>query len=80
MDRSLQWLHRVAEQRLLPLVCAAGLGVLLTLHAADAEIAHWAAAYQQASAEVEHIRIACGLQPDPEAVAVRLAAARQVQP
>ncbi|AMO36707.1 hypothetical protein [Thauera humireducens] len=57
------------ESKVLPVVIAFGLGVLVTTHAARAEIDHWADTYGELLREVETVRIACGLQPDPDAVA-----------
>lgn len=62
------------EGRLLPFVCAFGLGVVIALHAADAKIDSLRTAVVALADQVDHARIACGAQPDPEAVAATLAA------
>lgn len=62
------------EGRLLPLVIAFGCGVLLHKHFTAAELQAADARYAQALHEVENVRISCGLQPDPEAVLLRLTA------
>lgn len=69
----------VIERRVLPAVCAFGLGVVVALHAADTENAALRAAVVSLADQVEHTRIACGAQPDPDAIAVRYAH-HQVQP
>lgn len=56
------------ESKVLPVVLAFGLGVLVTGHAAQAELEAWADSHAAMSREVETVRVACGLQPDPEAV------------
>lgn len=57
------------ESKVLPVVIAFGLGVLVTTHAARAELERGAENYRDLVREVENMRIACGLQPDPDAVA-----------
>ncbi|MDX9717210.1 MAG: hypothetical protein RBT67_07540 [Thauera sp.] len=73
MNDFFDWLHDAAE-RALPMVCAFGLGVLIALHAADAEIDSLRTAVVALADQVEHTRIACGAQPDPDAVSAALAA------
>ena len=75
------WLRDAAE-RALPVVCAFGLGVVIAVDAGEAERDTLRAAVSALVAHVEHTRIACGAQPDPEAVSVFVAAApaAQVQP
>jgi len=69
------------ESRALPVVCAFGLGVLIALHAAEAEIDSLRTAVVALADQVEHARIACGAQPDPDTVATTLAAhVTEVQP
>ena len=63
------WLHHAAEHYALPVVCAFGLGVLITLHATDTERALLRAAVVLLADQVEHARIVCGAQPDSEAIA-----------
>ena len=72
------WLHDAAE-RALPFVCAFGLGVVIAVDAGEAERDTLRAAVSALVAHVEHTRIACGAQPDPEAVSAVLAAARTAQ-
>jgi hypothetical protein len=74
MNAFLDWLHDAAEQRALPLVCAFGLGVLVALHGADAEIAAVHDTVRALDVQLEHARIVCGAQPDPDAIAATLAA------
>ena len=57
------------EGRVLPNVCAFGLGVVIALHAADAEVTAAHAAVRAMAVQVEQVRIACGAQPDPAAIA-----------
>jgi len=71
------WLHDAAE-RVLPMVCAFGLGVVIALEAGDTERETLRAAVVSLADQVEHTRIACGAQPDPDAVSVFVVAA-QVQ-
>lgn len=75
------WLHDAAE-RALPFVCAFGLGVVVALDAGAFERENLRATVRALADQVEHTRIACGAQPDPEAVSVFVAAApaAQVQP
>ena len=74
------WLHDAAE-RALPVVCAFGLGVVVALDAARADHERWAEIYGDLLRQVETVRIACGAQPDPEAIAATLAAqVAEVQP
>lgn len=79
---NLDRLSRFAERRLLPLVCAFGLGVAITSQAAQAEAVLLRAAVRQLADQVDAARVACGAAPDHEAAAVRYAAAptAQVQP
>ncbi len=72
------WLHDAAE-RALPVVCAFGLGVVIALNATEVERDTLRATVRALADQVEHTRIACGAQPDPEAVAAVLAAARTAQ-
>lgn len=53
------------ENKLLPVVVAFGLGVLVASHAATVELEAWADSYAALAQEVDLVRIACGLQPDP---------------
>lgn len=69
MSPRTHWLHYAAEHYALPAVCAFGMGVLITLHATDAEIELHATAHRSALEQVEAARIACGAQPDPAAIA-----------
>ena len=78
MNDFLNWLHDAAE-RALPVVCAFGLGVVITVNAGEAERDTLRAAVSALVAHVEHTRIACGAQPDPDAVSAVLAAARTAQ-
>ena len=71
-------LHDAAE-RALPVVCAFGLGVVIAVDAGEAERDTLRAAVRALVDQVEHTRIACGAQPDPEAVSAVLAAARTAQ-
>lgn len=75
MNDFLNWLHDAAE-RALPVVCAFGLGVVITVNAGEAERDTLRTAVRALADQVEHVRIACGAQPDPDAVAAVLAAAR----
>lgn len=79
MNAFFDWLHDTAERYALPAVCAFGLGVVVTLHAAEAEREHARFAVRALADQVEHARIACGAQPDPAALAARMAAA-EVRP
>ncbi|MDG3063283.1 hypothetical protein ACFQ4M_15795 [Thauera mechernichensis] len=81
MNDFFDWLHDAAE-RVLPMVCAFGLGVVIALEAGDTERETLRAAVVSLADQVEHTRIACGAQPDPDAVSAVLAAARmqEVQP
>ncbi len=72
------WLHDAAE-RALPVVCAFGLGVVIALNATEVERDTLRATVRALADQVEHTRIACGAQPDPEAVSAVLAAARTAQ-
>ena len=72
------WLHDAAE-RALPFVCAFGLGVVIALNATEVERDTLRATVRALADQVEHTRIACGAQPDPEAVSAVLAAARTAQ-
>ena len=72
------WLHDAAE-RALPYVCAFGLGVVITVNAGEAERDTLRTTVRALADQVEHTRIACGAQPDPEAVSAVLAAARTAQ-
>lgn len=69
------WLHDAAE-RALPVVCAFGLGVVITVNAGEVERDTLRTTVRVLADQVEHTRIACGAQPDPEAVSAVLAAAR----
>ena len=62
-------LHDISGRILLPLVIAFGLGLVIALEATQSEVEHWRAAARRAGDAVEHVRIACGQQPDPAAVA-----------
>lgn len=79
---SLDRLSRFAERRLLPLVCAFGLGVAITSQAAQAEADLLRAAVRQLADQIDATRVACGAAPDHDAAAVRYAAApaAKVQP
>lgn len=81
MNAFFNWLHDAAE-RALPFVCAFGLGVVVALDAGAFERDKLRTAVRALADQVEHTRIACGAQPDPEAVSVFVAAApaAQVQP
>ena len=80
MNAFLDWLHAAAE-RALPVVCAFGLGVVIAVDAGEAERDTLRTAVRALADQVEHTRIACGAQPDPDAVSVFVAApAAQVQP
>ena len=81
MNAFLDWLHDAAE-RALPVVCAFGLGVVIAVDAGEAERDTLRTAVRALADQVEHVRIACGAQPDPAAVSAVIAAARtaQVQP
>ena len=72
------WLRDAAE-RALPVVCAFGLGVVIALNATEVERDTLRATVRALADQVEHTRIACGAQPDPEAVSAVLAAARTAQ-
>lgn len=75
------WLHNAAE-RALPFVCAFALGVVVALDAGAFERENLRATVRALADQVEHTRITCGAQPDPDAVSIFLAAtpAAQVQP
>ena len=72
------WLHDAAE-RALPFVCAFGLGVVIALNATEVERDTLRATVRALADQVEHARIACGAQPDPDAVSVFVAAAPAAQ-
>ena len=72
------WLHDAAE-RALPVVCAFGLGVVIALNATEVERDTLRDTVRALADQVEHTRIACGAQPDPDAVSDVLAAARTAQ-
>ncbi len=57
---------RFWESKVLPVVIAFGLGVLATSHAATLELEARANSYNELAREVEAMRFACGLQPDPD--------------
>lgn len=57
------------EGRVLPVVIAFGLGVLVTSHAARAELDRWANTYGEVLTEVRALRVACGLEPDHDQIA-----------
>ena len=71
-------LHDAAE-RALPFVCAFGLGVVIAVDAGEVERDTLRATARALADQVEHTRIACGAQPDPDAVSAVLAAARTAQ-
>ena len=71
-------LHDAAE-RALPFVCALGLGVVIAVDAGEAERDTLRATVRVLADQVEHTGIACGAQPDPDAVSAVLAAARTAQ-
>ena len=77
MNAFLDWLHDAAE-RALPVVCAFGLGVVIAVEAGDTERETLRTTVRALADQVEHTRIACGAQPDPDAVSVFVVAA-QVQ-
>lgn len=74
MNAFFDWLHDAAE-RALPVVCAFGLGVVIALEAADIERETLRTAVRAMADQVERTRIACGAQPDTDAVAALFAAA-----
>ena len=57
------------ETKVLPVVVAFGLGVLVASHAAVVELEAWADSYAALAQEVDLVRTACGLQPDPSQLA-----------
>lgn len=71
-------LHDAAE-RALPVVCAFGLGVVIALDAVADERAALRATVLALADQVEHARIACGAQPDHDALAAMLAEAQPAQ-
>ena len=73
MNNVFDRINDICGRILLPLVGAFGCGVVVVLDATQAEIEHARAAARRAGDAVEHVRIACGLQPDPAAVAEMLA-------
>ena len=80
MNAVFDWLHDAAE-RALPVVCAFGLGVVIAVDAGEAERDTLRTAVRALADQVERTRVACGAQPDPDAVSVFVAApAAQVQP
>lgn len=72
MNAFFDWLHDICGRILLPLVIAFGLGLVVALEATQSEVEHWRSAARRAGDAVEHVRIACGFQPDPAAVAEML--------
>lgn len=67
------------ETKVLPVVLAFGLGVLVASHAAVVELEAWADSYAALAQEVDLVRIACGLQPDPAAIAATFVAHQQYE-
>ena len=67
------------ESTALPLVLAFGMGVLVSTHGARAKEDAAASAYRAIADQVEAISIACGLQPDPAAIAIAFYTTQQVK-